>query len=760
MAAVPLSSADKPLPSLPPPASPTLTNPDMLLPDHDAASLSSPHKSARPPSPSYLLDRRQRDRRANARDSQQDTAHVVYAKQHSRQHSWGTHTPEKGLEQGAVLQASPARRAQYRYSDVALASSPTVSYAAVPSSQAERLVDEHRRLSATPSSIDSEDLDSMQIPGFVEDDDDTDTLADGELDVATPSERWHAGEQIEPPETEESAVTLMRAEMILANAKKRLNMMDQNLRGAREIVAPLTAANLKRATSLTSAFAHPPYYGRPNHLGSAPQRQRLDRQSSADALGHHRVLSDPSISATLPERPYTSLSRAAIPVNKFAPSWTSNPLRGSRSQGELNGSSQRMARPSREPLASPLETLQENDAPAARTMSPRPSTTTNLKEQMDELKGRISMIKERAREDSMRRKSMQSLRQPCPLLSPAPSTPPFTATQNPQALRKTLGAAFSPIHVPETPSPPLTEDGELVFDPELGYAALSPRTYAMKMAPFQHFGKDTAPSLTESSVVSNSPTGTVTNMSEHSAASTNYEDSSDRPSTQQRHEDRDDAFDYSNFFLHSAMGTFSRPRGESIASTESGETARGPSTFDQVPPTPQTPETLREIERNMHSRTMSCESVATTASFATAQEGIKSGRATPMAMADWLAPRSKDGRSTALSTDRADSAAGHVNNAKASRSSSRISSSRMSHQPFPSIPPSATSIAVSALIDPNGRRLGLKDKALVFTVVDSLSQICEQLQTEDEKGSTIYLLRQRLEDAKKILDGTTTRLAL
>lgn len=123
-----------------------------------------------------------------------------------------------------MLQGSPARRPQYRYSDAALGSSPTVSNMDMAGTRRGRLQDEEKRLSVAASSINSDDLDAMRIPAFAGFDDDTETLGDGELEGASTNERWHNGEQIEPPETEESAVTLMRAELILADAKKRLNV--------------------------------------------------------------------------------------------------------------------------------------------------------------------------------------------------------------------------------------------------------------------------------------------------------------------------------------------------------------------------------------------------------------------------------------------------------------------------------------------------------------------------------------------------------
>lgn len=77
------------------------------------------------------------------------------------------------------------------------------------------------------SSINSEDLDAIRMPEFAGlEDDDTETLGDLDLDMGTPNETWHADEPSAPLDAEQSAITLMRAELILANAKKRLNVSE------------------------------------------------------------------------------------------------------------------------------------------------------------------------------------------------------------------------------------------------------------------------------------------------------------------------------------------------------------------------------------------------------------------------------------------------------------------------------------------------------------------------------------------------------
>jgi hypothetical protein len=107
------------------------------------------------------------------------------------------------------------------------------------------------------------------------------------------------------------------------------------------------------------------------------------------------------------------------------------------------------------------------------------------------------------------------------------------------------------------------------------------------------------------------------------------------PVMAERHEDRADAFDYENFFLHSAMGTYSRERRDSYSSEGSVETTR--------PASPMRPWTmlksdlaasslppgdvksgygmLVEASPGLHRRSQSVESISTVATFQTATEG-------------------------------------------------------------------------------------------------------------------------------------------
>ena len=69
---------------------------------------------------------------------------------------------------------------------------------------------------------------------------------------------------------------------------------------------------------------------------------------------------------------------------------------------------------------------------------------------------------------------------------------------------------------------------------------------------------------------------------------------------------------------------------------------------------------------------------------------------------------------------------------------------------FPNDP---ATVAVNALLEPTGKQLGLKDKAVLFGLVESLRRVCHQLQAGDELQTQSAVLRGRLDEARKALDG-------
>ncbi|KAK5120518.1 hypothetical protein LTR85_006173 [Meristemomyces frigidus] len=923
-----LQQQEKPLPSLP---SPTLTNPDMLLPSGiDLPALPSPPRSrGQPPSPSYLRDKTNEHARGGGATPtpKKEKRGLMSRKMLLLRSRTGSGLNANGSQQQPIPRSVPSLTEDRSSEDYGstYASSPTlmdVGNLAPPQW-------EEKRLSIGGSSFNSEEF--AAIPSFLAKYETADgTATDDDMESDSPVQQKYGysvsiegGLDAQRKKLEEdehnSAILSKRAEQILANAKKRLNLMEGNLRGARDLVAPLTAANLKRATSLGSAH-HSPYNSGRSRLApdkhshepsSLPQSVRvLHAQASSptmgrDYQGHARGFSE----TELPERPQTALGRSngpfrsgRIPVKANDGSWTQG-IRSSRSfdsLGNSNGVGRTASRGER-PLharGSPdpaLEPLQEDDgshlAPSPRNSQVfedekhdalgvhRPaSRTEDLREQIGTLKGKISSLKERAREDSLRRQSMLSLRTPSPFNNAVAAAPEFFYTQSPTYGSAVLDTNAGVGHTSQNNSPATPQSVQNVWEqkrnlagsrnafaeqaaaqtppqdraspetePEtqgevyrqLASESKAPRQYRHRRTPsgtaiiepaanrYSHHQsmpghethatnvrdiQDEGPLYDESGVSPLPVDGQLTSDHNHvvsdeagEEAKSVYEDAEYEQPPVVAHEDRDDAFDYEHFFLHSAMATYGNGRRSSTSSEESvssAETARGPTAvveddyFDPnsgiyPPPTPETPERLREIERKIHKRTMSNESVSTTDSFATAAEGsVSPPTLSRQASAlDWPMPPAglnsqppsrpssrpnsrpttafrQPSRRRGSSSERADSGIGigvprrpnssHDHKIPGVPTSSSINAvvSSPPMSPTTIVLHDPATLAVKALLEPHGRQLGLKDKALLFSIVESLRKVCHRLQEEDEGQYECRVLRRRLDEARRALDGT------
>ncbi|KXL48111.1 hypothetical protein M433DRAFT_506273 [Acidomyces richmondensis BFW] len=686
-------------------------------------------------------------------------------------------------------------------------------------------------------------------------------------------------------------------------------LMEGNLRGARDLVAPLTAANLKRATSLGSS-GRSPCNGRSRfaadadqHDSSIPKPMRmLHTQASSPTMGRDYNGHVRNFSGTeIPDRPHTALARSnsglrngRIPVRVNDGS-SAHGLRSSRSHDSLGGNvaRERSLRPrgSPDPVLEPLPEDESNPhaitSDAKETgderlhglgIDERPaSQTENLREQMSSLKGKISTLKERAREDSLRRQSLMNLRTPTPLNNATVSPPEFFYMQNEscgtpprntdagpswaaqqqspassqssrkfggqpqaifssrnafaeQAVRHQRSAEGSPHKTPPSRIPrkmssdsrssrsdphKRTPSGTAVTEPASDRFSHHQHVSSNKYATNSREGSESRINVRRQNSGGQSVRQDVQNIYDEEGGSV-YEDAEYEQPAVVAHEDRDDAFDYQHFFLHSAMGSYSGGRPSSMSSEEtisSSGTARGPTApiqngygdnnddddddkFDPEsskfpPPTPETPERLKEIERNLHRRNFSDESVSTLATFATADEGPSSPS---LRGADWPIPPSLESVSrphsrpgTAIkrpseslskqrrdsSSERADSGVGLDRASTGSRDvKHRPAISMPKSPPYSAVssPPMSpglgvdanllhdpATVVVNALLDPRGQPLGLKNKALLFGLVESLRKVCVKLQDEEEGQYASRLFRQRVEDARKALDGVLER---
>jgi hypothetical protein len=270
----------------------------------------------------------------------------------------------------------------------------------------------------------------------------------------------------------------------------------------------------------------------------------------------------------------------------------------------------------------------------------------DLRDQMQDLKGRLSVLRDRARDDTMKRRSLQSLRTPSPFTAAEhwyatsknygeqPSAdaglahPPWKdeASEDVQAQNE-LGNEGVPKQVPEYASSDVTSVYEDVVESHHATDGLDGIHEATIEE--EREGYDTALEEEEEAGavdddIDNDYNDEMVNREEaddYESDASLYHDSLATPIS---HEDREDAFDYEHFFLHSAMGTISQQRlGRrdsvgSFSSEDSVETTRGPS----VPLTTQQSETAGPERMGLgHFRSESTDSVSTMATFATANEG-------------------------------------------------------------------------------------------------------------------------------------------
>lgn len=271
----------------------------------------------------------------------------------------------------------------------------------------------------------------------------------------------------------------------------------------------------------------------------------------------------------------------------------------------------------------------------------------DIKDQMRDLKGKISSLREQARADNLKRRSLQSLRTPSPfthsqidhwyaeprsnrtseiVAGGLPERNPWNGEES-----SVDGDAKEYAHQLQGEHPEMQD--EAYAKAEHGIHTGQGGVYELEHEPLPHnaqdaevdggFDDDVSDKLTEN--------GDMEDEAEddfHDAEDADYMSESgeslyhDTVQHQISHEDREDAFDYEHFFLHSAMGTMSRhlltrrASNESFTSEDSVETTKGP-VADGT--------NGNDLDRDQHpSRTRvrrnSGASVSTIETFATAQE--------------------------------------------------------------------------------------------------------------------------------------------
>lgn len=278
----------------------------------------------------------------------------------------------------------------------------------------------------------------------------------------------------------------------------------------------------------------------------------------------------------------------------------------------------------------------------------------DLKGQMQDLKGRLSTLRDQARADRLKRRSLQSLRTPSP----------FTHAQVDQWYAETATYSDNGSVHSDSKSQLSNDDGSSVDGDEKTSGAkqmvsevdqgLIPNGFSdtHEIAPvnldeveygLQAARNDDSPTInqeeddvddmrTEDGYEDGEDDVEQEEVQRHAEAEEAGQDMLDDNASesgassyydslqnQMSHEDREDAFDYEHFFLHSAMGSMSRSRmrrkgsRDSFSSEDSVETTRGPTTSTDTK--------SGTGKLGIRSRRGSVGSNSSVESFATATEG-------------------------------------------------------------------------------------------------------------------------------------------
>ncbi|KAI0586692.1 hypothetical protein TUN199_00584 [Pyrenophora tritici-repentis] len=721
--------------------SPTLSDAGMILPafEPDFERTTSPVLfMERPPSPSDLYK--------HANSSQVRLSSAPQGRRHASQK---TKSPSLSAQSSRStlrnMNDSEASTKSMSIRHETLTLSPTHN-AANSHSPNQWQGQDQRKLSPTTSSVFSEDFEHW--PGF----DSHETFEDSGVDLEDQErgerstadadsgesmrhERWAEDRNSGSDEDDDpysSAALSRRAEIILANAKKRLNVMEGNLRGARESLVVSPTFSSKSVTSdLTQHMAASRERDRRLYAGMGPIPPRIHSYRQSLLLpngnnGHSRGLSETSV--PLPFTPSYSYmtrtlsnKRASSAIGHTSGPWSPEgygqgrfPIKESRSVEHLrnprstwnNTEREHAARSASRSSRSPpgLETLPE-DEDASRV--PRSaSSASSLRDQMNDLKGRISSLKLKAQEDHLRRRSIQSLRAPSP----------FTAADQWYS-----GSPASQATTSYERSKAYQDKSEEVEEDDTGDAGDADFVSV--------YGDETV-----------------------------YEDAVYEMPVTERHEDRVDAFDYETFFLHSAMGTYS-------VEDRRSSTSSGTSTATTRPVTAmQTTGELSKSEKRLsfHSRTTSADSVSTVATFATAaeeqdddEENEHMDQFSQEILFNQNRSLSRSGTQNGLLSLRSDSAINmrrgnglsptHTSTSRGSSSPGELASGLQTSRIF--------SILTEGSRDEARLALSEEETQLIYSLAASVQQVCSNLQSAYGEAYERKTLRRRLDEARKILNG-------
>ncbi|ORY57523.1 uncharacterized protein BCR38DRAFT_461241 [Pseudomassariella vexata] len=659
----------------PHPASPTLTNPDMILPDYDDG-ISSPDRSQSPLmmwKNAHSADMRQFDLGGQPFPSGPITpaTPIIYGN--------GTMLSDIGevteAESVRPMKMRDAARNGYTHHEVDMRASPNALPYHTIKRQASR--DLERRMSMESTSTitngdqselfaDFDDAVSVEDSNFEGDDEESTAQSYVYDDASVASaqyERIQTPQEIRkdfvPSEEDRYSTALSRrAEQILANAKRRLTTMEGNLSRARSSISsgsgstpsptigrPATAIHRDRDVD----FAKPHMHTRVSSENNIPIDIKQDAafsQRASSALGAAGGYRQPL---------QNSRSADYIRDGPRSTNYKSNSIYGNAAFAK--------SKPSLHESIHTLEPLSEDEVPPGLDsfrpsledtrhdsfLSPtfgsygekglkRSASTAqmrDLKDQMNDLKGRLSTLRDQARADSMKRRSMSNLRTASPFTHAHAETWRAETSNSSENISPKGGSSSwsgKELSIDERSN---GSEGNRRMRESLGTESMLSTGYA-EPEEYSPRTKLTPPESSSHSPTKSTTTGGLpVNVEEddddmmtedgfqdvEDEGLDRYSDSGessyhDSVQNQLSHEDREDAFDYEHFFLHSAMGTLSQKRmrrrsQDSFSSEESIETTRGPITSTDVP----------GFKSNGRGRRGSNTSTSTMDSFATATEG-------------------------------------------------------------------------------------------------------------------------------------------
>lgn len=277
----------------------------------------------------------------------------------------------------------------------------------------------------------------------------------------------------------------------------------------------------------------------------------------------------------------------------------------------------------------------------------------DIKDQMKDLKGRLSNLREQARSDSMKRRSLQSLRTPSPFThaqvdqwyaEPKTSLLSSDIGSGNDSVEKGLRNGDVEIVSDQEPAAlkEQSEEDESLYSEIENNTQLRPpgaQSSARKAAEAALEGKVDAPEDDDDNISDmHTENGDIEDSTEEGSEELDeeayysesgeslYQDALQHPIS---HEDREDAFDYEHFFLHSAMGTISRQRlgrrgsRDSVSSEDSVVTTRAINDVGKDGPEPARSEDSEDSgspRPQTRIRRSSDASISTVATFATAHE--------------------------------------------------------------------------------------------------------------------------------------------